>query len=675
MPPSEDETVERFVAFYREAYRDEVEAFERRYPDERHSLHVDWADLDRYDPELAERLVSEPEATLECAREALQLHHPATGGGLGDAGVLVFGVDGTPSPTGFRSEHLGTLVAVAGQVRGVSPVTSALSEGAWECERCGTLTRVSCPARPGGETAPDECPDCEREGPFDLDHDRSEWTDHHSFAVETRRSGAESETVVVEVLGDATGTVSAGRHARVTGVLRREALGEHHGSSAPDKYVEAHAVASGSRVGLDLSEDDKERILELSDAPDVHERLVDSLAPGVHGHRETKLALVLGLFSGVSKDLPDGSRIRGSIHTLLVGDPGTAKSALGNAARRLAPDGRRLWGGRGDPSGTGEDEAPSPAEGGFLFVDDVDELSTEVRRELTDVVLTDRDATASGSGTAFPPRTSVFCTAGPGYGRFDEYEPLVGQLGLEPAFVSGFDLVLTAPDRPDEEGDRELAEHVVRTNVAGELRANRSNCRVTHVSPRAMDDAVEGVSPPVAPDLFRRYVAFARLNCYPTMTEAATETIREFYVSLRKRGEGADAPVPVTARRIEALVRLAEASARVRLADRVTTEDVDRAVGLVRSSLLDVGIDPETGAFDADVVEVGASKTERDHRRNVKAIVGELQDEHERGAPVEAVLERAERIGLDQETAERVLRTLEERGEISEPSADHLRVS
>jgi len=158
------------------------------------------------------------------------------------------------------------------------------------------------------------------------------------------------------------------------------------------------------------------------------------------------------------------------------------------------------------------------------------------------------------------------------------------------------------------------------------------------------------------------------------MTEEAKEAVREFYVTLRSQGEGDDAPVPVTARKLEALIRLAEASARIRLSDTVTTEDTERVIDIVRSSLEDVGMDPETGEFDADMVEAGTSKSQRDRIKNVKGIIRELQDEYERGAPFDEVVDRAEQAGIDRSKVEHEIQKLKNKGDIYEPQTDHLRV-
>ena len=51
--------------------------------------------------------------------------------------------------------------------------------------------------------------------------------------------------------------------------------------------------------------------------------------------------MILQLFSGVTKHLPDGSRIRGDLHMLLIGDPGTGKCIAGGEHIRLS-DGSRV---------------------------------------------------------------------------------------------------------------------------------------------------------------------------------------------------------------------------------------------------------------------------------------------------------------------------------------------
>jgi replicative DNA helicase Mcm len=281
----------------------------------------------------------------------------------------------------------------------------------------------------------------------------------------------------------------------------------------------------------------------------------------------------------------------------------------------------------------------------------------------------------AGINATLKSRCSLLGAANPKYGRFDQYEPIGEQIDLEPALISRFDLIFTVTDEPDEERDAELAEHILQTNYAGELNTHRAETSASNYTEEEVATVTDEVAPTIEPDLLRKYIAYAKRNCFPTMTEEAKAEIQQFYVDLRARGTGEDAPVPVTARKLEALVRLAEASARVRLSDTVDREDAERATDIVRSCLEDIGMDPETGEFDADVVETGTSKSQRDRIKGIKNLIAEIESEYDEGAPVDVVIERAEEEGMDASKAEHEIEKLKQKGEVYTPSTDHLRTT
>ncbi|WP_114577918.1 LAGLIDADG family homing endonuclease [Saliphagus sp. LR7] len=281
----------------------------------------------------------------------------------------------------------------------------------------------------------------------------------------------------------------------------------------------------------------------------------------------------------------------------------------------------------------------------------------------------------AGINATLKSRCSLLGAANPKYGRFDQYEPISEQIELEPALISRFDLIFTVTDKPDEEKDRNLAEHILKTNYAGELTTQREEMNTLEVSADEITEMTEQVDPTIDAELLRKYVAHAKQNCHPRMTEAAREEIRDFYVDLRSKGTDEDAPVPVTARKLEALVRLSEASARIRLSDTVELADAERVIEIVRSCLQDIGVDPETGEFDADIVEAGTSKSQRDRIKNIKQLITDIEEEYDEGAPVDIVLDRAEEIGLEESKAEHEIENLKQKGEVYEPSMDHLRTT
>ena len=60
---------------------------------------------------------------------------------------------------------------------------------------------------------------------------------------------------------------------------------------------------------------------EISQSNDVYDRLAASLAPEIFGHEDVKKALLLCMVGGVTRQLPDGMKIRGDIHVCLMGAP------------------------------------------------------------------------------------------------------------------------------------------------------------------------------------------------------------------------------------------------------------------------------------------------------------------------------------------------------------------
>jgi replicative DNA helicase Mcm len=282
----------------------------------------------------------------------------------------------------------------------------------------------------------------------------------------------------------------------------------------------------------------------------------------------------------------------------------------------------------------------------------------------------------AGINATLKSRCSLLGAANPKYGRFDQYEPIGEQIDLEPALISRFDLIFTVTDSPDPETDAKLAEHIINTNYAGELHTQRTNVPNSEFTESEIDSVTADVTPEIEAELLRKYIAYAKRTCYPTMTEEAKEVIRQFYVDFRAKGADEDAPVPVTARKLEALVRLSEASARLRLSDTVEREDAVRVTEIVESCLRDIGMDPETGEFDADIVETGTSKNQRDRIKDLKHLIEELEDEYDEGAPVSEVVSRAgEDLGLDESKAEQEIENLRRKGEVYEPRTDYLRTT
>ncbi|MBX0322450.1 minichromosome maintenance protein MCM [Halomicroarcula sp. F13] len=691
------ELIDRFEEFYRNYYRNEIGELAQKYPNDQKSLYVDWQDLYRFDPDLADDYRTKPEQLQEYAEEALRLYDLPVDVSLGQAHVRVRNLPESEDIRDIRHEHHGNLISVQGIVRKATDVRPKVLTAAFECQRCGTLTRI--PQAAGDFQEPHECQGCERQGPFRLNTDQSEFIDAQKIRVqespEGLRGGETPQSIDINIEDDITGKVTAGDHVRATGILKLDQQGSDQDKSPMfDIYMDGVSIVIEDEQfeDMEITDADKKEIVELSNEPDIYDQMVGAIAPSIYGYEKEKLAMMLQLFSGVTKDLPDGSRIRGDLHMLLIGDPGTGKSQMLSYIREIAP--RSVYtSGKGSSSAgltaaavrddfgdgqqwTLEAGALVLADQGIAAVDELDKMSPEDRSAMHEALEQQRiSVSKAGINATLKSRCSLLGAANPKYGRFDQYEPIGEQIDLEPALISRFDLIFTVTDKPDEEADRNLAEHIIQTNYAGELHTHRTQNPTSNFSEEEVDTVTDEVAPTIEPDLLRKYVAYAKRNCFPTMTEEAKTVIEDFYVDLRLKGQDDDAPVPVTARKLEALVRLAEASARIRLSDTVEETDADRAVDIAHYCLKEIGVDPETGEFDADVVETGTSKSQRDRIQNIRGIIADIEDEYDEGAPIDVVVERAEEVGIDESKAEHEIEKLKQKGEVYEPRTDHLRTT
>ncbi|XVH32945.1 minichromosome maintenance protein MCM [Haloferacaceae archaeon DSL9] len=693
------ELTERFIQFYRGYYRDEIGTLAQKYPNEQRSLYIDYTDLYTFDPDLAEDYRSQPDQMQEFAEEALRLYDLPADVSLGQAHVRIEDLPETIDIRGIRvhDNHIGKLVSVRGIVRKATDVRPKITEAGFECQRCGTMTYI--PQTDGGFQEPHECQGCERQGPFRINFDQSEFIDAQKLRVqespEGLRGGETPQSIDVNIEDDITGRVSPGDHVTLTGILHIEQMSSGQEKSAIfDLYMDGVSIQIEDEEfeDMDITDEDKQEIVELSSHPNIYEEMVGSVAPAIYGYEQEKLAMILQLFSGVTKHLPDGSRIRGDLHMLLIGDPGTGKSQMLSYIQQIAP--RSVYtSGKGSSSAgltaaavrddfgdgqqwTLEAGALVLADKGIAAVDELDKMRPEDRSAMHEGLEQQKiSVSKAGINATLKSRCSLLGAANPKYGRFDRYEPIGEQINLEPALISRFDLIFTVTDQPDPDHDARLAEHIIKTNYAGELNTQRTRLATSEFTQDEVDAVTDEVAPAIDADLLRKYIAYAKRNCFPTMTEEAKQAIRDFYVDLRSKGTDEDAPVPVTARKLEALVRLSEASARVRLSDRVEPEDADRVIEIVRSCLQDIGVDPETGQFDADVVETGTSKSQRDRIKNLKQLIAEIETEYDEGAPVDEVLERASEVGMDPSKAEQEIEKLRRKGEVYEPKQNHLRTT
>ncbi len=688
--------VAKWEEFLRSRYWDDLLELADSYPDER-SLVVKFPDLDRYDPEFAEELLESPDKIMEAARAAmLELDLPMDVY-LDRAHVRLVELPRHFKTRELRADHIGKLLAIDGLVRTATEVRPKIVSAAFQCQRCGfTFFREQTGTKFEDQNLKCQNQACDRGGPFKLLLAESKFVDAQKIRVqespEELRGGEQPQTLDVELEDDLAGRIFPGDRVIVNGILKsyQRSNPQQGKSTYFDLFHKGVSVEMKEQEfeEIEISPDDEKLILEMSRDPEIYEKVKRSIAPSIFGYDDVKEALALQLVSGFEKRLPDGARIRGDIHILLVGDPGIAKSQLLLYMTKISPRGIYTSGKSstsagltatavkdelGDGRWTIEAGALVLADKGIAAVDEMDKMENEDKSALHEAMEQQTISVAkAGVMASLKSRCSLLAAANPKLGRFDKYEPIAPQINLTPALMSRFDLIFVLTDDPDTKRDSAIAEHILKSNFAGELSTQVS--WNPEISQEDVERALIVIKPEIEPEQLRKYVAYARKKIFPTLTDEAKDYFLKYYVGLRTQGQDSNKPVPVTARQLEALIRLGEASARLRLSDKVTLEDAQRVVKILESCLRKVGVDPETGFLDADIIATGMAKTTRDKTKTIIDIIKDILKDNPSGAQMDIVLDEAEAQGIARNKAEEIIARLRRDGQIFEQKSGSMKL-
>ncbi len=247
-----------------------------------------------------------------------------------------------------------------------------------------------------------------------------------------------------------------------------------------------------------------------------------------------------------------------------------------------------------------------------------------------------------------PAKTSILAGGNPKFSRFDPMRSISEQIDIPPTLLSRFDLKFTLRDVPESKADKKIVEHVLKSRHEADI-----------------------IKPAIVPSMVRKYIAYAKENCFPQMTPDVSKLLKNFYVKTRSRAEGGG-PVPITLRQFEALMRLAEASARVRLSNDITKDDANRAIRLMKDSLRDLGYDTETGEIDIDKSEGATSFSERSKITRILNMIDELSGDSKEIVPVAKLKDNAAKDGIESGEVDDIIERLKRDGVLFEPNPGYI---
>jgi len=582
----------------------------------------------------------------------------------------------------LKSNYFGKFVAIHGTVVRVSNVKPLVTKMAFSCNLCGEIQAIHL--TDGKYSVPTKCSsvDCrgrsftpERSSPLTETIDWQTVRVQEIMDDDQRESGRIPRTVECELTADLVDSCVPGDMVTITGVVKVTSSEEHRNKYNKDKcmfllYLHANAVnnnkgssSSGeqaSGLAMEFSIKELYAIQEIQAQNNLFRLIVGSLCPSIYGHEMVKAGLVLGLFGGTQRYLNDKNRIpiRGNPHILVVGDPGLGKSQMLQAVSNIAPRGVYVCGNATSTSGLTVTLSKEGSSGdysleagalvlgdqGCCCIDEFDKMGSQHQALLEAMEQQSISIAKAGIVCSLPARTSILAAANPVGGHYNKAKTVSENLKMGSALLSRFDLVFILLDKPDEEMDSMLSEHVMALHagkksvlgIATVRRRSRQESGSDEDESRRQWEADKPLSErlkigrneefdAIPHPLLRKYVGYARTYVNPKLTPAAAQVLQNFYLDLRSQHHSADS-TPITTRQLESLIRLTQARARLEMREKASQQDAQDVVEIMKYSLLDTFSD-DFGNLDFQRSQHGSGMSSR---AQSKRFIAELSRVSER---------------------------------------------
>ncbi len=307
-------------------------------------------DILHFNPPLANYLKIQPEQALQEAAESFKNIIRIDAGGRfnpNDEYTIRISTHNNSNEVPLhliRAKHIDKLLFIKGIIIRASVVRPKITNATFECPICGnimqeeqTTTKLS---------APQECtnPNCKNKRDFKVDTMQSEFINHQMItlqeAPEDLRPGDIPKTLQAIIHNELVDTVRPGERVKIMGILKSVPKEDQRGRLSTVFHIQLFCNniegIKQTDEELDLTQEDIDEILSLSQEPMIQRKVTRSIARAILGYEHLKMAAGLSLFGGNQKLKKDGSKLRGDIHVLFMGDPGTGKSQILQNCAKIA---------------------------------------------------------------------------------------------------------------------------------------------------------------------------------------------------------------------------------------------------------------------------------------------------------------------------------------------------
>lgn len=610
----------------------------------------------------------------------------------------------------ITSSHVNKLIKTPGIVISTTRIRSKARTVSIMCKDCGSRKTLEILDPYGTARLPGRCQEGQQDGertcglqPYMVMPDECKYIDTQSLklqeAPECVPTGEMPRNILLAVDRELVDKAKPGMRVSIIGVAslyKNMADKSAKTSSVKQLYIQVLGIqyeSANADSSASFTPKEEEAFVALSRRADIYNILTKSVAPSIQGDYTTdiKKAIVCQLLGGAAKKLPDGMRLRGDINVLLMGDPSTAKSQFLKFVEKVAPVGVYTSGKGSSAAGLTasvikdsrgefylEGGAMVLADGGIVCIDEFDKMRPADRVAIHEAMEQQTISIAkAGITTVLNSRASVLAAANPIYGRYDDLRSAGENIDLMTTILSRFDLIFIVRDIRDEARDKAIARHVMGVHIGANDSSNNAKGEEENqdddesVADKAARVAMTGGSLDIK--TFKKFVMYCRSRCSPRLSQESSEVLASSYVKIRddvrrrasENGGDTAQVVPITVRQLEALVRLSESQAKMRLAAEVEAQDIAEALRLFRVATMAAS---ETDANNGqDMMKAAEGGNREDYLKAetfLKSRVGVGQMANKK-----SLIEQGVGIGMNAAIVARVLAVFCRKGDFLEKSS------
>lgn len=622
-------------------------------------IELDMQDISQVEPDLSEEIYSSPEKTINLVQVALAEKFALKE----EVRIRLSNLSSEVAIQIHNIRKDNELKSLKGIIKRITKVLPRTTKIYFECPSCGAvLSKIQERKK---ITSPSRC-SCGRQGQFR--RSREEKVNIQELALEEihdELDGKPPQQIRVYLEGDLTereltARLQPGRKIEVIGITQE--LPVFMTSKDEKQNISEFMVMANNIILLDadddltINEEDIRCINEIA-VNDPLQQLSESLAPEVYGNEEIKKAVVLQLVKGVSRQKSDGTYTNENIHLLLCGDPGIAKSVCLKAAVARTPRAKMVVATKTSKAGLTATVVKDELTGTFsleaaamvlcnnsiIAIDELDKLHKEHVNDLLEPMSACTvSVNKSTISAVLPARTGVLASANPMYGNYDIQKPLAKQIDLPTPIIDRFDLIFVMIDKPNKDIDSKIVEFIF----------------------KARKEKIEAKIPT---DLFKKYITYCKkLN--PELDESLLVPLQDFYTKLREQSHNEDVKgIPLNPRDIEAIIKLSEAHAKLRLSNKVEAQDVEVAKGLFIFCLRQLGTDPESGVIDRSRLTQKVPVSKKGKVESLLDMIHTLSQEHNNLIPENVISDKCEEANVKRYEVRDFIEELKRAGKLFEP--------